>query len=307
MNANIERLLTEITQYNNGKKLITLKENELLSRHSSFKIGGPARIFAIPTTYESLIFLLKTATELNVRYYILGNGSNILFDDDGFNGLVISSSAFNKIEINENKLSVGCGAMLTACAVKAKEASLTGMECLFGIPGTIGGAVYMNAGAYGTEMCDITAKTKYIDLETMTLCEVEGDNHKFGYRHSIFKEIKAFILESELVLEKGNLNDISSAMDDYKQRRIFKQPLEYPSAGSTFKRYPGRYTGQMIDELGLKGRSVGGAQVSEKHAGFIINKGCATCNDVLTLIEIVKSEIRKAYGIEIETEVIYVK
>lgn len=307
MNSNIDKLLAEISAYNNSETRISIKEYEQLSRHTSFKIGGPARVFATPNTYDALLFLLKSATRLDVRYYILGNGSNILFDDSGFNGLVISSSAFNKIEINGNKLTAGCGAMLTACAVKAKESSLTGMECLFGIPGSVGGAVYMNAGAYGREMCDVTVKTKFIDLETMTLREVIGDGHKFGYRHSIFKEINAFILETELVLEKGQISEITSAMDDYKQRRITKQPLEYPSAGSTFKRYPGRYTGQMIDELGLKGRSVGGAQVSEKHAGFIINKGNATCNDVLSLIEIVKSEIRNAYDIEIETEVIYVK
>lgn len=307
MSSNFDLLLEKINSYNNGETKITVKENESLKNHSSFRIGGNARIYATPTDEESLLFLLKETSALGIKTYILGNGSNILFDDKGFDGVIISSSAFNKIQIDGTKIIAGCGAMLSACAIKAKESSLSGMECLFGIPGTVGGAVYMNAGAYGGEMCDITVRTRYIDLDSLLISEVVGSEHKFGYRHSIFKERNSFILETEMVLKQGDKDEIISLMDDYKQRRISKQPLEYPSAGSTFKRYPGRYTGQMIDELGLKGKCVGGAKVSEKHAGFIINTGNATSNDVLSLIEIIKSEIRNTYHIDIETEIIHVK
>ncbi len=307
MSTNFELLLEKINSYNNGETKIIVKENESLKNHSSFRIGGNARIYAIPTDEDSLIFLLKETSAIGIKTYILGNGSNILFDDNGFDGVIISSSAFNKIQIEGTKITAGSGAMLSACAIKAKDAALSGMECLFGIPGTVGGAVYMNAGAYGGEMCDIVVKTRYIDLESLSISEAIGIEHKFEYRHSVFKERNTFILETEMVLKQGNKEDIVNLMDDYKQRRISKQPLEYPSAGSTFKRYPGRYTGQMIDELGLKGRSVGGAKVSEKHAGFIINTGNATSEDVFSLIEIIKSEILNAYQIEIETEIIYVK
>ena len=227
MSSNIELLLSCIDSYNNGEFKIKVKENETLKHHCSFRIGGNARVFAVPCDVEALIFLLREASSLNVRTYILGNGSNILFDDNGFDGVIISSSAFNKIIIDGTTIKAESGAMLSACALKAKENGLSGMECLFGIPGTIGGAVYMNAGAYGGEMSDITVKTRYIDLDTLTLSEVIGNEHCFGYRHSIFKDINAFILDTEMELKVGSVSEISLLMDDFKQRRILKQPLEF--------------------------------------------------------------------------------
>lgn len=307
MCENICNLIASINEYNGCENKINLKENEPLSQHCTFKIGGCARLFAVPKDINALIFILTESKKLSVRTYVIGNGSNILFDDSGFDGVIISTEGMNSIYREGTKLYAECGAMLSSCGIKAKAESLTGMECLFGIPGTIGGAVYMNAGAYGGEIRDVVVKTTYLDPETMEVNTIEGDEHKFGYRHSVFKENGGIILSCEIQLKEGKIEDITAAMDDYKKRRVDKQPLEYPSAGSTFKRYPGRYTGQMIDECGLKGCTVGGAQVSEKHAGFVINRGGATSSDVCELVDHIKHVIHDAYGIEIETEIIYVK
>lgn len=286
---------------------VNFKEAEMLSLHSSFKIGGCADLYALPRNAEELVFLISSARSFSVRYFILGHGSNLLFDDAGFRGIVISTEAMNSVVIEGNEMTADCGAMLTSCAVMAKEASLSGMECLYGIPGSIGGAVYMNAGAYGGEMRDIVVSTTYLDPESLEVRTIVGDEHSFGYRESIFRENDGIILSTKMVLKTEDKDEISQRMTEYKRLRIEKQPLEYPSAGSTFKRYPGRYTAQMIDEAGLKGFSVGGAQVSEKHAGFVINKGNATSKDVCELIEHIKREIKKLHGIDIETEVIMVK
>ncbi len=306
MDQNIIKLKNIIESSDFSDDMI-LREMEPMSRHTTFRIGGCAKLFCVPKNTDALLFLLSEAKKTDVKCFIMGNGSNLLFDDEGYDGVVISTSSLNSITVRDNKIVAECGAMLSACAVRAKENSLTGLECLFGIPGSVGGAVFMNAGAYGGEMCDVVVKTTYLDPETLEIREVIGDEHKFGYRHSVFKENGGIILNTELSLKEGCLDDIAAAMEDYMTRRITKQPLEFPSAGSTFKRYPGRYTGQMIDESGLKGYTVGGAQVSEKHAGFVINKGNATCKDVLSLIEHIRNTIRQNYGIEIETEVIYVK
>ena len=307
MENRINDYINIVSEYNRSDNNIKIKENEPLCLHSTFKIGGNARIFAVPQSIDALIFLMETANKLDVRAYIVGNGSNILFDDAGFDGVVISTSGLNSIVVEGDIITAECGAMLSACAVKAKDAGLSGMECLFGIPGSVGGAVFMNAGAYGGEMKDIVIETTYLDVNDFTLHTVKGDDHEFGYRQSIFKSNRGIILNTSMKLKPADKNVICAAMDDYKERRITKQPLEFPSAGSTFKRYPGRYTGQMIEESGLKGRSIGGAQVSEKHAGFVINRENASSKDVLELIETIKQTIRENYGIDIETEVIYVK
>ena len=307
MENRINDYINIVSEYNRSDNNIKIKENEPLCLHSTFKIGGNARIFAVPQSIDALIFLMETAKKLDVRAYIVGNGSNILFDDAGFDGVVISTSGLNSIVVEGDIITAECGAMLSACAVKAKDAGLSGMECLFGIPGSVGGAVFMNAGAYGGEMKDIVIETTYLDVNDFTLHTVKGDDHEFGYRQSIFKSNRGIILNTSMKLKPADKNVICAAMDDYKERRITKQPLEFPSAGSTFKRYPGRYTGQMIEESGLKGRSIGGAQVSEKHAGFVINRENASSKDVLELIETIKQTIRENYGIDIETEVIYVK
>ena len=307
MCENICKLISSVNEYNGCDNKIDYKENEPLSGHCTFKIGGFARLFVIPKNTDALIFILNEAKKLSLRTYVIGNGSNILFSDAGFDGVIISTEGMNSIRVDGTKLYAECGAMLSSCGIRAKNESLTGMECLFGIPGTIGGAVFMNAGAYGGEIRDVVVKTTYLDPETMEIKTVEGEDHKFGYRHSLFKENGGIILSAELQLKEGNIKDITAAMEDYKKRRVDKQPLEFPSAGSTFKRYPGRYTGQMIDECGLKGYTVGGAQVSEKHAGFVINRDCASSEDVCELVEHIKHVIRDAYGIDIETEIIYVE
>ena len=307
MCENINKLISSINEYNGCDNKIDYKENEPLSQHCTFKIGGNASLFVIPKNVDALIHVLTEAKKLSVRAYVIGNGSNILFDDAGFNGVIISTEGMNSIRVEGTMLYAECGAMLSSCGIKAKAESLTGMECLFGIPGTIGGAVFMNAGAYGGEIRDVVVKTTYLDPTSMEIKTITGEEHKFGYRHSVFKENGGIILSSELQLKAGKLEDITAAMDDYKKRRVDKQPLEFPSAGSTFKRYPGRYTGQMIDECGLKGCTIGGAQVSEKHAGFVINRSCATSADVCALVDHIKKVIHDAYGIDIETEIIYVK
>ena len=219
----------------------------------------------------------------------------------------MSTEALNKISIEGNTVIAESGAMLTLCAASARDAGLSGMECLYGIPGSIGGAVYMNAGAYGGEMSDIVVETTYLDIDTLEVKTIACEEHGFGYRKSVFCKSNSIILETVMKLKADDIQNINNKMNEYKRLRIEKQPLEYPSAGSTFKRYPGRYTAQMIDEAGLKGYTVGGAQVSEKHAGFVINKGGATCKDVLELISVIKNKIKKLHDIEIETEVIYVK
>lgn len=307
MTDNILNLKESILRHIEDENDIILKENEKLSAHSTFKIGGPAGLYAVPQSEKALAWLVGEVKACNVRMFVLGHGSNLLFDDDGFDGVVVSTEAFNKVSVDGEVITAESGAMLTYCAATARDAGLSGMECLFGIPGSIGGAVYMNAGAYGGEMSDIVVKTTYLDLADMAVKEISSEEHGFGYRKSVFCDNNAIILRTVLKLKSDSIDAINERMNEYKRLRIEKQPLEYPSAGSTFKRYPGRYTAQMIDEAGLKGCAVGGAQVSEKHAGFVINKGGATCKDVLDLISVIKCKIRELHGIEIETEVIYVK
>ena len=307
MTDNILKLKESILNRIGENNDIALRENELLSGHSTFKIGGPAKLYAIPQNAESLAWLVGEIKANDVKMFVLGHGSNLLFDDSGFDGVVVSTEALNKVSVEGDVITAESGAMLTYCAACAREAGLSGMECLFGIPGSVGGAVYMNAGAYGGEMSDIVVKTTYFDLDDMLVKEIVADEHDFGYRKSIFRDKNAIILETVMKLKTDDTESINEKMNEYKRLRIEKQPLEYPSAGSTFKRYPGRYTAQMIDEAGLKGYSVGGAQVSEKHAGFVINKGGATSKDVLDLITVIKEKIHELHGIDIETEVIYVK
>lgn len=303
MNENIVSLVERICACGD----IDIKKDEPLCVHCTFRIGGRCAIYASPANAEQLVFLIKNATELGVKYFILGHGSNLLFDDDGYDGIVISTEKMNNIELQGDEIVAECGALLTVCAVTARDASLSGMECLYGIPGSIGGAVFMNAGAYEAQMSDVVTETTYLDRETLEVCRVVGEEQHFGYRTSIFRENGGIVLSARLKLHADDREAISERMADYKRRRIEKQPLEYPSAGSVFKRYPGTYTAKLIDEAGLKGSFVGDAQVSEKHAGFIINRGSATSSDVKELIRRIKAAIREKNGIDIETEIIEVK
>ena len=291
---------------------IPFKENEPMSAHSTFKIGGPARVYVSPKGTDQLMSALMLAEQSGIRSYACGRGSNIVFPDGEFDGAVISTLAHDIIEVNGESIYAGAGVSLIELSVAAAKARLSGLEFAYGIPGSLGGAVFMNAGAYGGEMSGIVIKSRYIDKRkdsgNPVLGEICGNGHQFDYRDSVYRKHPDWVIESvEIKLETGIKSDIEAKMKDFMSRRREKQPLEFPSAGSAFKRYPGRYTAEMIDSIGLKGFSIGGAQVSEKHAGFIINKGGATAKDVRCLSDYIKNKIFEVYGIEIESEIIFLE
>ena len=301
-------LLTLAEEYNREHEdPIEIKQNEPMSRHTSFKIGGNADLYIIPHDMDALIETVRILKETETKRYFLGNATNVLFDDAGFRGAVVSLGNICAIKVIENRIIAEAGASLNLVCKTARDKELSGLEFAYGIPGSIGGAVFMNAGAYGGEMSQVIAQSTYLSLDDMTVHTIPLSAHEYGYRKSAYRHNNWLVLSAVLELQKGEYNKINAAMNDYMSRRIDKQPLEYPSAGSVFKRYPGRYTGQMIEECGLKGYSIGGAQVSEKHAGFIVNKGGATSADVLALIEHIKNEVYKKFDCRIECEVIHVK
>lgn len=285
---------------------IEYKEKEDMSRHTSFKIGGAADIYLCPENKEQLKEIIKTLREENIPCTIIGNGSNLLVSDDGIKGAVISTIKFNKIKlIDENTLYADAGASLTAVCLAAKEAGLTGLEFAYGIPGSVGGALFMNAGAYGGDMKDVTESVDSINMSGECV-ERQADELNLKYRHSIYRENNEIITGITLRLQKGDKENISDRMNELMSKRKNSQPLNYPSAGSTFKRPEGAYAAALIDECGLKGRFVGDAQVSEKHAGFVINKGKATAKDVLSLVEIIKETVFSKKNIMLETEIIFI-
>ena len=290
-----------------GGELIPVKTDEPMSRHTTFRIGGPAALFIGVKTVDALKYVLKALREKEIRTFILGRGSNVLFADKGYDGAVVSTALLDDIAVDGTELTAGAGALVSNVAKKALESSLAGMEFLYGIPETCGGAVFMNAGAYGGETANILKETSYLDLEDYEVKTLSNEEHEFGYRNSVFRKGGRIILSSTFSLEKGDMAEIGNRMKELMKKRLMKQPLDYPSAGSVFKRCEGRFTGQMIEEAGLKGTSVGGAQISEKHGGFIINKGGATASDVLKLIDLVKTTISRTHGANLECEVIYVE
>lgn len=301
-------LLTLAEEYNREhENPIEIKQNEPMSRHTSFKIGGNADLYIIPHDMDALIETVRILKETETKRYFLGNATNVLFDDAGFYGAVVSLGNICAIKVIENRIIAEAGASLNLVCKTARDKELSGLEFAYGIPGSIGGAVFMNAGAYGGEMSQVVAQSTYLSLDDMTVHTIPLSAHEYGYRESVYRHNNWLVLSAVLELQKGEYDKINAAMNDYMSRRIDKQPLEYPSAGSVFKRYPGRYTGQMIEECGLKGYSIGGAQVSEKHAGFIVNKGGAASADVLALIEHIKNEVYKKFDCRIECEVIHVK
>ena len=281
---------------------------EKLSSHTTFRIGGEASLFVSPADEDQLIGVISYLEKNGIRYFLLGKGSNVLFDDAGYDGAVVSTSKLDKISVSGgNEMTAQCGASFTYLASVAAENSLSGLEFAYGIPGSVGGAVFMNAGAYGSETAAVLKSSRYLDASDFTVKTLSHEEHLFGYRDSVFRHRPFIHLSSVFGLQAGDKTQIRAYMDELMQRRRDKQPLEYPSAGSVFKRYPGRYTAQMIDEAGLRGLSVGGAQVSEKHAGFIVNKGNATSSDVIALVGKVREAIKDKYGIEIECEIIHAK
>lgn len=275
---------------------------EPMKNHTTFRIGGPAKHFYMPASVEELILVIEVCRKSNEKYMILGNGSNVLFMDQGYDGVIIQIySNMNSIKIEDDVIYAEAGALLSKVASFARDNELTGMEFAAGIPGTLGGAVVMNAGAYGGEMKDII---EYVDIleEDLTVKRYLCDEMEFGYRHSIVDGSKV-VLGAAIKLAKGDVESINKKMAELKEARVSKQPLEYPSAGSTFKRPEGYFAGKLIEDSGLKGHSVGGAMVSTKHSGFVINYDNATSSDVLTLISDVQNVVYDKYGVKLEPEV----
>lgn len=286
---------------------ITHKDNifadEPMKNHTTFKIGGPADYYVAPNSESEFIEILKFANNNSVPVSVIGNGSNILVSDKGVRGIVLSTSLMNKISVNGEVIKAQSGASLSKITSVALKNALTGFEFASGIPGYIGGAVVMNAGAYGGEMKDVVVRTKYSD-DKGNIGFLNGDEHNFSYRKSFFSSNeKLYVLETEIKLSKGNIDEISSYMKELSLRRCDKQPLNYPSAGSTFKRPEGYFAAKLIDDSGLRGRCVNDACVSEKHCGFIVNKGNASAKDVLELIETCRLEVKQKFGVDIEPEV----
>ena len=307
MTENLEKLRLLIEEYNSDSgEQIALKQDEPLSKHTSFKIGGKADLFLVPQSEKALVALAGMIKETSARAFFIGNGTNLLFSDEGYRGAIVSLTDLREITISGTTLKAGAGAPLITVCKLARDASLSGLETLFGIPGTVGGAVYMNAGAYGGQTADVLLSSTYLDLNDLTVRTIPLSEHSFGYRDSIYKHTNRVILSAHFGLEEDAEEEITALMNDIMGRRVAKQPLEYPSAGSVFKRCEGHFTGQMIEESGLKGYRIGGAEISEKHAGFIVNRGGATAKDVLELIEYVKGVIFKNYGLTLECEVIFV-
>jgi len=286
-------------------KKIKYSLSEPMHKHTTFKTGGCADVFVCASSIEELKFLNNAAKESNVQTFILGKGSNLLVSDEGIEGAVISVLPMNYIQVENNIIRCGAGASLAAVCIAAREASLTGLEFAYGIPGSAGGALYMNAGAYGGEISSAIKSATVIDSNG-NIFEIEKNQMELGYRTSVFSKKGYIIAELVLELAKGNKDEITFAMDDFMSRRKEKQPLNYPSAGSTFKRPVGNFAGALIEKNQLKGCTVGGAQVSVLHAGFVINTGNATTSDILKLIRHIQKTVFENDGVLLETEVIYV-
>lgn len=280
-----------------------IKVDEPMKNHVTFRVGGPADFFVMPENGEELERVLKQCAKHEMPYYIIGNGSNLLVSDQGYRGVVIQLfRQLSHIQCEGNVIRAQAGALLSAVANRALEEGLTGFEFAAGIPGTLGGACVMNAGAYGGEMKDVLKTVTVLTREGEFLT-LEKNELELGYRTSIIAKRDYIVLEAQIELQEGNPKQIKEVMDDLKDRRITKQPLEYPSAGSTFKRPEGYFAGKLIQDTGLQGFQVGGAQVSEKHCGFVINKDQATAADIAELIRQVQDRVEEKFGVRLETEV----
>lgn len=295
----MEKIIEEIKRLN----IETIKEDESLSKYTTFKIGGSARVLIEAKSDEEVLKLVRLFDEMKEDYLIIGNGSNLLITDAGIERpvIVLDKNFSNITTIDEVTLYAEAGASLKSLANKALELGLGGLEAISGIPGTVGGAVYMNAGAYGSEIKDVVTKIRYIKDDS--IAELDASEANFAHRSSIFQEKGYIILGAYFKLEKKDKKDIEEEQRDYTQRRKDKQPLEYPSAGSVFKRPEGYFASKLIEDAGLKGLYVGGAMVSKKHSGFIINTGNASFDDVVTLIEKVKAIVQEKFAVSLEEEI----
>ena len=277
-----------------------------MKNYTTFRIGGPADLLITTKTTNELRSILEILRSEDMPWMLLGNGSNLLVRDEGLKMAMIRLSGdFKGVELNENTVTCGAGVTLSKLCTFAHSNALSGLEFAFGIPGTVGGAVYMNAGAYGGEMKDVLLDVTYL-TESGEICTKRAEELSLSYRHSLFKETGDIILFASFKLSKDCKEDIKARMDDFMNRRVTKQPLEYPSAGSVFKRPEGAFAGALIEQCNFKGYSIGGAQVSEKHSGFIVNRGEATCSDVLSLISEIQETVREKTGFELEREIILI-
>ncbi len=289
-----------------GKRKFFIRPDYPMKRITSFRIGGNADLAVYPADSEAFVFGVNTAKKLGVPYLVIGNGSNTLASDKGFRGVVFVTTDMRKVTIDGEYLTAGCGCLLGSIGTNASTAGLSGAEFANGIPGTVGGAVYMNAGAYGGQMSDIIHSTECYDIDSGEVLVLDNAAQNFDYRHSIFMDKNYIVLSATFKLTKGNPDEIKAKMNEHLKARREKQPLEYPSAGSVFKRPEGHFAGKLIEDAGLKGTSVGGAMVSPKHAGFIVNTGDATAADVLSLIEIIKEKVNSMFGVMLECEIRFV-
>lgn len=295
----IKELAEKLTSVLGKEKVLT---NELMSNHTSFNIGGPVDIMALPESSVQLGEILRCCNSSEVPFMVMGNGTNLLVSDKGIRGCVIKIyDNMNKCTINDNIMEVEAGMLISKASKFALQSSLSGLEFAEGIPGTIGGAVTMNAGAYIGEMSMVVSETEFMDTKG-NIVTISGEEHCFSYRNSIIQKSKGIVLKTKLKLNSGELSQIKELMDDFNFKRRDKQPLEWPSAGSVFKRPKGHFVGKLIDDCGLRGYSIGGAQVSDKHSGFIINKGNATCEDVLRLIKHIQKTVNERFSVQLEPE-----
>lgn len=280
------------------------KKDEMMSGHTTFRVGGPASYFVSPAGDEALKNVLLLCREEQMPYYILGNGSNLLVSDKGYDGvMILMGESFSKILEDEPcEITAGAGALLSRIAKEAMERSLTGFEFAAGIPGTLGGAAVMNAGAYDGEMKDVLKSVRVMEKSGRILT-LTRDELDLGYRHSCIPEREYIVLSAVISLKKGDKEKIQEKMAELAKKRRDKQPLEYPSAGSTFKRPAGYFAGKLIDDAGMRGCREGGAQVSEKHCGFVINRGEATAEDIRSLCRLVQKKVKETSGVDLETEV----
>ena len=286
---------------------ITGEENvltdELMSRHTTFRIGGPADFFVTPEKKEQIGQIIELCRGRNIPYYIVGNGSNLLVGDRGYRGVIIQVfKKMNQIRAEGEKIYAQAGALLSKVAAAALEASLTGLEFASGIPGTLGGALRMNAGAYGGEMKQVTESAQVLTPDGEILV-IPVDELGMSYRTSVISRNDYVVLEAVLKLHRGSQEEIRARMEELKEKRVSKQPLEYGSAGSTFKRPEGYFAGKLIEDAGLRGFRVGDAQVSEKHCGFVINRGAATAAEVVQLMDQVRMRVKEKFGVDLEPEV----
>ena len=297
--------LNSITDLLDAEKIKYI-ENCRLDQYTTFKIGGAARLAVFPKKRADAIKALDAVRDSGVRSIVLGNGSNVLIADEGFDGVAVILSGMKQTSVSGYTIKAAAGVPLTRLAALAAEESLTGLEFAYGIPGSVGGGVFMNAGAYGGELGAVTVSSEWYDLRTGETGTYNGSEHEFSYRHSVYMGTEKVILGASFEIEPGEHSEIVDRMNDYMARRKEKQPLELPSAGSVFKRGNGFITAKLIEDAGLKGRRVGNAQVSEKHAGFIVNLGGATAKDVLELIEVIKREVKEKFDRDIECEVRFI-